>query len=118
MSKIIKRPVLDVSEPMTRLKSSEKLENKAALAATRVRILVFSSLSGLDAAGYLETLAFINTNQMIRGEFLPVWPQTLFERFQVGAYGFRRRHLSKVVYNATVHNVTWKKKERIHLSKY
>ena len=39
---------------ITLRRSSEKLENKAALATMRVRILVFSSLGCLAAAGYLQ----------------------------------------------------------------
>ena len=50
------RPDREVSEPMTRLKSSEKLEKRAALATMRVRILVFSSLGCLEAAGYLKLI--------------------------------------------------------------
>ena len=53
MSKSMVIPDREVSEPMTRRRSSEKLENKAALATMRVRILVFSSLGCLAAAGYL-----------------------------------------------------------------
>ena len=52
ISKSIRRPDLVVSDPIRRLKSSEKLENNAALAATRVRIFVFSSLGSRSAAGY------------------------------------------------------------------
>lgn len=54
MSKSIVIPDLEVSEPITLRRSSEKLENKAALATMRVRILVFSSLGCLAAAGYLQ----------------------------------------------------------------
>lgn len=46
-------PDLAVSEPMTRLRSSEKLEKSAALAATRVRFFVESSRGWRGAAGYL-----------------------------------------------------------------
>ena len=52
ISKSIRRPDRVVSDPIKRLKSSEKLENNAALAATRVRIFVFSSLGSRSAAGY------------------------------------------------------------------
>lgn len=52
MSKTIVKPDLDVSEPITFRKSSEKkLENRAARATMRVRILVFSSLGSFGAAG-------------------------------------------------------------------
>ena len=54
MSKSMVMPDLEVSEPITLRRSSEKLENKAALATIRVRILVFSSLGCLAAAGYLQ----------------------------------------------------------------
>ena len=54
MSNIMRSPFLVVSEPTTLLRSSEKVEKRAALAATRARIFVFSSLSGLAAAGKLE----------------------------------------------------------------
>ena len=54
MSKSMVIPDLEVSEPITLRRSSEKLENKAALATIRVRILVFSSLGCLAAAGYLQ----------------------------------------------------------------
>ena len=54
MSKSMVIPDLEVSEPITLRRSSEKLENKAALATMRVRILVFSSLGCLAAAGYLQ----------------------------------------------------------------
>ena len=52
ISKIMRSPDLVVSEPINLLKSSEKLENRAALAATRVLILVFSSRGSRSAAGY------------------------------------------------------------------
>ncbi len=51
MSNNMTKPVLDVSDPITRLRSSEKLENKAAFATILVRILVFSSRGCLGAAG-------------------------------------------------------------------
>lgn len=54
VSKSIVNPDREVSEPMTRRKSSEKLENKAPLATMRVRILVFSSRGCFGAAGYLQ----------------------------------------------------------------
>lgn len=54
MSKSMVMPDREVSEPITLRRSSEKLENKAALATMRVRILVFSSLGCLAAAGYLK----------------------------------------------------------------
>ena len=54
MSKNMINPDRDVSEPITRLKSSEKLEKSAARATMRVRILVFSSRGSLAAAGYLR----------------------------------------------------------------
>ena len=54
MSKSMVIPDLEVSDPITLRRSSEKLENKAALATMRVRILVFSSLGCLAAAGYLQ----------------------------------------------------------------
>ena len=52
ISNIMRSPDLVVSEPINLLKSSEKLENRAALAATRVLILVFSSRGSRSAAGY------------------------------------------------------------------
>ena len=54
ISKSIIKPDLEVSDPMTLLKSSEKLEKSAARATIRVLILVFSSLGKFGAAGYLK----------------------------------------------------------------
>ena len=59
MSNSIVMPDREVSDPMTRRKSSEKLENKAARATIRVRIFVFSSLGCLAAAGYLKILSIL-----------------------------------------------------------
>ena len=56
ISNSIKSPERVVSEPINLLKSSEKLENIAALAATRVLILVFSSLGSRSAAGYPKVI--------------------------------------------------------------
>ncbi len=54
MSNIMSRPDLAVSSPMTRRRSSEKLENRAARAATRVLFFVGSSRGCWGAAGYLK----------------------------------------------------------------
>ena len=51
MSKSVMRPARDVSDPMTRFRSSLRLENIAILAAIRVRILVASSRGGTVSAG-------------------------------------------------------------------
>ena len=55
MSNIMSRPDLAVSRPITRRRSSEKLESSAARAATRVRFFVASSRACCGAAGYLKT---------------------------------------------------------------